>query len=105
GANSDFYERFLTAYREMMSRKRFETTVDVAEFREMQRHLPMSLKMQVFLCLKSSKVLNALVVSALGDTAIYLLGATSDEGLKLKGAYLLQWRAIQWLKEKGCRWY
>src|SRR5262249_8598137 len=49
--------------------------------------------------------LNALVVSAIGDTAIYLLGATSDDGLKLKGAYLLQWRAMQWLKERGCRWY
>ena len=45
------------------------------------------------------------ILGAIGDTPIYLLGATSDEGLKLKGAYLLQWRAIQWLKERGCRWY
>ena len=105
GADLDSYDRFLAAYREMMARKQFETTVDVAEFRQMQMDLPMPLKMQIFLCLKEGKVLNALVVSALGDTAIYLMGATSDEGLKLKGAYLLQWRAIQWLKERGCRWY
>jgi len=25
--------------------------------------------------------------------------------MKTKGSYLLQWRAIQWLKGKGCRWY
>ena len=46
-----------------------------------------------------------LVASAMGDSAIYLLGATSDEGLKSKGAYLLQWTLIKWLKECGFKWY
>jgi len=105
GADPDFYEQFVAAYREMMARKQFDTTVDVAEFGHMQRELPEPFKMQVFLWLKDGRVLNALVLSAIGDTGIYLLGATRDEGLKLKGAYLLQWRAIQWLKARGCRWY
>jgi lipid II:glycine glycyltransferase (peptidoglycan interpeptide bridge formation enzyme) len=105
GAGTDLYARFLAAYHEMMERKNFETTVDVTEFQRIQEDLTSDLKMQVFLCEREGKVLNALVVSAIGDTAIYLLGATSDEGLKLKGAYLLQWRAIQWIKSRGCRWY
>ena len=41
----------------------------------------------------------------MGDSAIYLLGATSDDGLNSKGAYLLQWTLIKWLKENGIRWY
>ena len=41
----------------------------------------------------------------MGDSAIYLLGATNGEGLKLQSAYLLQWTMINWLKEKGIRWY
>ena len=41
----------------------------------------------------------------MGDSAIYLLGATSDDGLNAKGSYLLQWTLIQWLKENGVRWY
>ena len=89
----------------MRARKPFETTVEVAEFRRMQAQLPPSLKMETFICEKEGKLLNAIVLSAIGDTAIYLLGATSADGLKLKGAYLLQWHAIQWLKERGCRWY
>ena len=105
GADAEFYSKFVAVYREMMARKNFETTVDVAEFQRIQEGLPGGLKMQVFLCEREGRVLNALVVSAIGDTAIYLLGATSDEGLKLKGAYLLQWRGIQWLKERGCCWY
>jgi lipid II:glycine glycyltransferase (peptidoglycan interpeptide bridge formation enzyme) len=61
--------------------------------------------MQVFLCDKDGKVFNALVVAAAGDTGVYLLAATSSEGLNAKGAHLLQWRAMEWLKSRGCRWY
>ena len=89
----------------MMARKRFETTVGVDEFRKLQQDLPEPLRMQVFLCEKDSQTLNAIVISAIGDTAIYLLGATAEAGLSLKGAYLLQWSAILWLKSRGCRYY
>jgi hypothetical protein len=41
----------------------------------------------------------------MGDCGIYLFGGTSDEGMKQKGSYLLQWRMIQWLKENGVRFY
>jgi hypothetical protein len=46
-----------------------------------------------------------IIVSAMGDSAIYLLGATSDAGLSAKGAYLLQWTMIAWLKDRGIRYY
>jgi FemAB family len=41
----------------------------------------------------------------MGDSAVYLLGATNDDGLNSKGAYLLQWTLIRWLKENGAKWY
>jgi lipid II:glycine glycyltransferase (peptidoglycan interpeptide bridge formation enzyme) len=105
GTAIEFYDQFLTAYQEMMARKRFETTVDVHEFRRIQLELPEQLRMQVFLCERDGKLLNALVVAAAGDTGIYLLAATSNEGLDAKGAHLLQWRAMEWLKARGCRCY
>jgi hypothetical protein len=46
-----------------------------------------------------------LTSTGVGDTGIYLLGATSNDGMKFKGSYLLQWRMMQWLKECGCAWY
>jgi lipid II:glycine glycyltransferase (peptidoglycan interpeptide bridge formation enzyme) len=79
--------------------------VDIEEFARIQLALPDHLKMQIFLCRRDNQVLNALVVTHIGDMPIYLLGATSDEGMKSKGAYLLQWRAMQWLKERGAAWY
>lgn len=105
GANIQLYDRFLILYREMMARKQFDTTVDVEEFRALQQALPDSLKMQVFVCEQAGHAVNALVVSTIGDSPIYLLAATGDAGLKGRGAYLLQWRAMEWLKERGHRWY
>jgi hypothetical protein len=61
--------------------------------------------MRILICEDKGIPVAGLVVSAMGDSAIYLLGATSDAGLNAKGAYLLQWTMIQWLKENGIRWY
>jgi lipid II:glycine glycyltransferase (peptidoglycan interpeptide bridge formation enzyme) len=61
--------------------------------------------MRVFLCKKENQPIAALVGSHLGNRGIYLLGATGDQGMKLKGAYLLQWRMIEWLKERGASNY
>ena len=61
--------------------------------------------MQILICENQRIPVAGLVVSAMGDSAIYLLGATSDGGLNTKGAYLLQWTMIQCLKENGIRWY
>jgi hypothetical protein len=105
GNDAASYERFLRAYRQMMARKQFDTTVDVDEFLLLQQRLPESMRMQVLICELDNRLLNALVVSAIGDTGIYLLAATSDEGLNGKGAFLLQWRMMEYLRERDVRWY
>jgi lipid II:glycine glycyltransferase (peptidoglycan interpeptide bridge formation enzyme) len=105
GDGDDLYARFLDVYTEMMSRKQFETSVNVEEFRELQRRLPASAKMSILLAEKDGKTLATIISAAFGDTGIYLLGATSDEGMTSKASYLLQWRMIQKLKERNCRWY
>src|SRR5262249_48926039 len=105
GASEEHFARFLEIYQQMMARKQFETTVDIQEFRSIQQALPLRLKMAVLLCEKDGQALAGMIISSLGENGIYLLGATSDEGMKSKGSYLLQWRAAQLLKERGCRWY
>ena len=105
GADDQLYDQFTLLYREMLARKRFETTVDIEDFRKIHRAVAPELKLRVFVCEKDGQVLNALVVSAAGDTGIYLLAATGTAGLNGRGAHLLQWRALQWLKERGIRWY
>ncbi len=105
GNGSEEYKTFCQIYKNMRKRKEFDTTVDVEEFGRIQKDLAEPHRMQVLICEDSGIPVAGLVASAMGDSAIYLLGATSDEGLNSKGAYLLQWVLIRWLKEKGVRWY
>ncbi len=51
------------------------------------------------------RLLAGLVAVALGDTACYLYGASADEGRELMPSYLLQWEAMLWARERGCRAY
>jgi hypothetical protein len=105
GSGSVEFRTFRLIYNQMRKRKTFETTVDVEEFARIQEDLAEPHRMRILICEDRGVPVAALVASAMGDSAIYLLGATSDEGLKSQGAYLLQWTMIQWLKEKGIRWY
>jgi lipid II:glycine glycyltransferase (peptidoglycan interpeptide bridge formation enzyme) len=105
GSGSTEFRSFSQMYNEMRIRKTFHTTVDIEEFGRIQECLPESQRMRVLICEDNGVPVAGLVASVMGDTAIYLLGATSNDGLKSKGAYLLQWSMIQWLKETGVRWY
>jgi len=105
GNGSDEYRTFCLIYMQMRQRKAFETTVDVEEFARIQEDLPEAHRMRVLICQEKGIPVAGLVISAMGDSAIYLLGATNEEGLKSQGAYLLQWTMMKWLKENGIRWY
>jgi hypothetical protein len=105
GNGTDEYRTFCRMYNEMRQRKAFETTVDVEEFGRLQEDLPEQHRMRILICEQDGIPAAGIVVSAMGDAAIYLLGATSDNGLNAKGAYLLQWTMIRWLKENGIKWY
>ena len=105
GTGSGDYQTFCQIYNQMRKRKSFETTVSVEEFGRIQEKLPESQRMRILICKDKSVPVVGLVASAMGDSAIYLLGATSDEGLSSKGAYLLHWTLIGWLKGRGAKWY
>ena len=105
GHGSDEFRTFCKIYSQMRKRKAFETTVDADEFGRIQEGLTGSQFMRVLICQDKGVDVAGLVASAMGDSAIYLLGATSDAGLNSKGAYLLQWTLICWLKKCGIKSY
>lgn len=47
----------------------------------------------------------AALVVRFGDEAVYLYGASRTELQRHMPAYAVQWRALQWAREHGCRWY
>jgi lipid II:glycine glycyltransferase (peptidoglycan interpeptide bridge formation enzyme) len=99
------YRKFAALYTEMQKRKKFYSPVSVGDFEQIQAALPEAQKMIVLICEHEGKPVSGLVCSPMGDSAIYLLGATNDDGMKLKASYLAQWTMIRRLKERQIRFY
>lgn len=102
---SEGMNQFLEIYREMLSRKTFVDTSAIDEFPEIYASLPPSFKPQILLCRRAGVPIAGVIVSQMGDTALYLFGASSADATKACAGYLLQWSVICELRDKGCRWY
>lgn len=105
GTEDNFFEEFIGIYRDLLERKKFKEPNDINEFRMIQRELPNRFKMGIFLCRTDGLSSAGAICTAIGDTGVYLFGATNDQGMKNKGSYLIQWKAIQWMKKNGCNYY
>lgn len=105
GTGDELFETFIGMYKEMVARKKFVEPNDINQFRQIQRALPEPLKMRIMLCRSSAGLCAGLIASAIGDTAIYLFGATSTVGMKSNGSYFLQWKLIEQLQQQGCTMY
>jgi lipid II:glycine glycyltransferase (peptidoglycan interpeptide bridge formation enzyme) len=103
--DADGYRRFCVLYTQMWERKKFDTKVSIEEFQRIQELLSETQRMKVLICEHAGTPVAGVVCSAIGDSAIYLLGATNDEGMKVKASYLLQWTIIRLLKERNIRFY
>ncbi|QPC81910.1 peptidoglycan bridge formation glycyltransferase FemA/FemB family protein [Phototrophicus methaneseepsis] len=51
------------------------------------------------------QTLAGVFVFAVGDTAQYISGASSNIDRNLMASYGVQWKAIEWAKVRGCRYY
>ena len=105
GEGDELFEMFLSIYREMVDRKKYVETSNIKEFRLIQKDLPDNFKMKILLCRSNGKIYSGLICSAIGDTGIYLFGATSNDGLESRGSYLLHWKLIELLKKYQITWY
>lgn len=96
---------FETMYNELLERKGLGDPSNFPSFVEMQKHLPEASKLKITLCFKDDEAIAGAVTTDIGHTGIYLLGATSDSGLPMKGSYLVQWSVIEDLNANGTSHY
>ena len=105
GTDSKLFAEFIDIYKEMVSRKKFVEPNDIHQFSEIQSLLPEHLKMRVMLCGFGTETSAGVIYSAIGNSAIYLFGATSNTGMKSRGSYALQWKAVERLRTQGVSIY
>jgi len=105
GEQAELFDEFISIYKEMVARKRFVEPNDISQFRSIQERLPSALKMRILLCRSNHGTCAGIICSNIGTMAMYLFGATSNEGMKSRGSYLLQWKILAYLKQAGCLIY
>jgi CelD/BcsL family acetyltransferase involved in cellulose biosynthesis len=101
GTGPDLLERFSAAFRGFIARKGFDVDLD-ADFhgRVQEAHLPEE-RYVTTLAYHEGELAAGHVASYLGDTAVYLLGASEEAGRRTNASYALQWNAIVEARERG----
>jgi hypothetical protein len=105
GTSLELFDEFVGVYEQMLERKQFAPTADIAKHRRIQTRLPEPLKMGIVLARVESAVAAGAIYSTFGDTALYLFGATADAGMRTSASYLVQWTVVQELIARGVSGY
>lgn len=105
GSHRQIFGEFCSLFSRFRQQKTFNVDLDAAFFMKVHDRMEPSARFDVALAEKDGQVVAGHVASMLGDTCVYLLGATEKAGLETKASYLLQWHVITKAKERGLRWY
>ena len=100
-----FFDEIKPIYSEMIDRKNLDELNNLDHLQKVQKHLPPDFKMKIILCKQNDELCAGGIFSAIGSTGVYLVGATSNKGMKTNGSYMVQWAFIRWLKENGFLFY
>lgn len=105
--DKDYYEKLLTYFNQLptcpsLPCPAYRTDRRQAGGRRVTNH---QLLITLFTAEYNSTPLSSIIVVDFGDTATYFYGASSDEHRNLMSNYLIQWRAIQWAKTRGYKYY
>lgn len=105
GTEATLFRQFGELLRALVARKRLDIDLGPDFFLNLQDDLQGSDQFVVHLAMKDGSAVAGHIGAFHGDTAVYLLGASNEAGLKSNASYLLQWRVIEYAKERACRWY
>ena len=105
GAGLERFETFSGMLEELRARKAFDVDLDERFFAGVQADLPEHERLLVGIASLDGVAVAGNVTTLHGDTAVYLLGATTDAGLKSQASYVLHWRTIELIRERAISWY
>lgn len=106
GTEPELFARFARMFEAFVARKGFGVELGAEFYAGLQGRLSAGERLVVTLAEGSDgEAVAGHVCSMLGDTSVYLLGATTEAGLKGKAAYVLQWNAVAMARSRGLRWY
>lgn len=105
GVDEALFDEIAKMYGQMTARKQMDALSDIPHLKRVQRELPDPLKLRAVLCRSNGVPCAGAIFAAVGETGLYVRGATSDAGLTSSGSYLVQWAFVRWLRERGVAQY
>ena len=105
GRDPGLLDEFVPLFDELVARKGFDPGLPAAVFADVQRQSSESSRFHIALAAIDGQTVAGQVTAVVGETAVYLLGASNELGRRHRAAYLLQWGAMTAARESGCRWY
>jgi lipid II:glycine glycyltransferase (peptidoglycan interpeptide bridge formation enzyme) len=106
GSSVELFDRFWGLYKEMWTKKTFATGVRMPAIRITQSTSDPMERFLIWIVRQQNEDIGAGVFSALGNTVMYFLGASSPEARQNSNpGYLIQWLAVRKAKEMGFRWF
>jgi CelD/BcsL family acetyltransferase involved in cellulose biosynthesis len=105
GSDLDRFEVVHRMTEGLRARKGYELDLDSRFYADVQRELSEPDQLLVGLVLKDGMPVAANITAIHGDTAVYLIGASTETGLKCKAGYMMHWRTIELLRERGVPGY
>ncbi len=105
GSDPALLDQFAPLFRELVARKSLSVDLGADFYGSLQRALPAEERLHVAIASIGGEPAAGIVASLLGDTAVYLLGASNESGRSACAPYLLQWKTIEAAAARGIRWY
>ena len=102
--NERAFEVLDSLYTQAKERKRFKG-IDAHTFYETQKMLDEEDKIVVFLAYYEGVPIAAMATAHFGKTALGIISASTEKGLKLGASYLLYWEAYLYAKKRGLHYW
>jgi hypothetical protein len=103
--DEDLFDEVSKVYAQMAIRKGLTELNNINHLKKVQKDLPESKKLKVILTRRNGELCACGIFSTIGSTGVYLVGATTQSGMKTNGSYIVQWAFLNWLKKKGFGYY
>ena len=106
GTSVELFDRFHRLYNEMWANKTFVTGVDIQSIRRTQCTAMADQRLLIWIVQHNGEDIGAGVFSLVGNTVLYLLGASSPQARrKTNPGYFIVWASIVRAHELGLRWF
>jgi hypothetical protein len=104
-SSDELFGEFQRLHEDLIVRKGFTAPLGTEFYREVNQQAAENERFTVTIAYSDGIAVAGHLGSSLGETCVYILGASSPDGNLVNASFLLQWATIEHAKAQGLQWY